>query len=126
MKTACYVAMLVGLTAAGCTDVDRRAVDPAAPAVLSDDVDAALRTYLVQQGFTGRVANTLETRLGRKIDRQLADLGRLLWFDPIQGLNDDNTCGGCHSPTAGFGDTQPIAIGIDNNRMVRAGAYGPA
>ena len=27
------------------------------------------------------------------------DLGRLLWFDTITGLNDDNTCAGCHSPT---------------------------
>jgi cytochrome c peroxidase len=89
------------------------------------DLDAALRTHLTRLGFTGRVASTLEARLGRRIDRQLADLGRELWFDPIQGLNDDNACGGCHSPTNGFGDTQPIAIGIDNNGIVgpdRAGA----
>ena len=84
--------------------------------------DAALRGYLAGHGFTGRIAETLEARLGRHIDRQLADIGRQLWFDPIHGLNDDNTCAGCHSPTNGFGDTQPIAIGIDNNRHRRAGA----
>jgi cytochrome c peroxidase len=88
-------------------------------------VDAALRAYLTKHGFTGRIAGTLETRLGRRIDPQLADIGRQLWFDPIQGLNDDNSCGGCHSPTNGFGDTQPIAIGIDNNRIVGAGRTGP-
>jgi cytochrome c peroxidase len=88
-------------------------------------LDAALREYLAEHRFTGRVASTLEARLGRRLDRQLADLGRLLWFDPIQGLNDDNTCAGCHAPANGFGDTQPIAIGIDNNRIVGPGRTGP-
>ena len=49
----------------------------------------------------------------------------MLWFDPIGGLNDDNTCGGCHSPTNGFGDTQSIAIGIENNGVVGPGRTGP-
>ena len=111
----------------GCSDVEpARTVAPAtAASVAADDVDAALRAYLTSHGFTGHIASTLETRLGRRIDRQLADVGRQLWFDPIQGLNDDNTCGGCHSPTNGFGDTQPIAIGIDNNRIVGPGRAGP-
>jgi cytochrome c peroxidase len=88
-------------------------------------VDAVLRDYLAQHGFTGRVASTLEARLGRHVDQRLADVGRLLWFDPITGLNNDNTCAGCHSPTNGFGDTQPIAIGIDNNGIVGPGRTGP-
>ena len=88
-------------------------------------LDEELRSYLNQHYFTGRVASTLEARLGRRIDNQLADVGRMLWFDPIGGLNDDNTCGGCHSPTHGFGDTQPIAIGIDNNGVVGPGRTGP-
>src|SRR5439155_15265238 len=44
---------------------------------------------------------------------------------PIGGLNNDNTCAGCHSPTRGFGDTQSIAIGVVNNGIVgpdRSGA----
>ena len=49
----------------------------------------------------------------------------MLWFDPIGGLNNDNTCGGCHSPTNGFGDTQSIAIGIDNDGIVGPGRSGP-
>ena len=49
----------------------------------------------------------------------------MLWFDPFTGLNDDNTCAGCHSPTNGFGDTQSIAIGIDNNGVVGPGRRGP-
>jgi cytochrome c peroxidase len=88
-------------------------------------IDAELMARLRELGFTGSVANTIEHRLGRKVDHQLASLGRLLWFDTIGGLNGDNTCGGCHSPTHGFGDTQSIAIGIDNNGIVGPHRAGP-
>jgi cytochrome c peroxidase len=108
-----------------CQDFDPAiATDPTA-AVVSNDVDVVLRGYLAQHGFTGRVGSTLEARLGRKLDRQLAELGRLLFFDPIQGLNDDNACAGCHSPGNGFGDSQPMAIGVDNNGVVGPDRTGP-
>jgi cytochrome c peroxidase len=87
--------------------------------------DQQLETVLAQLGFTGRIESTLEQRIGRHIDRQLADLGRLLFFDTVSGLNNDNNCSGCHSPTSGFGDTQSIAIGIDNNGIVGADRAGP-
>jgi cytochrome c peroxidase len=89
------------------------------------DIDRDLTLTLQQQGFTGKTESTLEQRLGRPIDRRLANLGRLLWFDTITGLNDDNTCAGCHSPTNGFGDTQSIAIGIENNGTVGPDRTGP-
>lgn len=88
-------------------------------------LDEQLSAVLEREGFTGRVGESLEQRLGRPIDRLRAEVGRMLWFDPIQGLNDDNTCGGCHSPTNGFGDTQSMAIGIENNRVVGPGRSGP-
>jgi cytochrome c peroxidase len=88
-------------------------------------LDRALEAVLRGAGFTGRIETTLEQQLGRRINRQLADVGRLLWFDTLTGLNDDNTCAGCHSPTAGFGDTQSIAIGIDNNGVVGPQRRGP-
>lgn len=87
--------------------------------------DARLAQRLQELGFTGRVESTLTTRLGRPLDPQLADTGRLLWFDTVTGLNDDNTCAGCHSPTNGFGDSQPIAIGIENNGIVGPDRAGP-
>ncbi|HEX4934507.1 MAG TPA: cytochrome c peroxidase [Gemmatimonadaceae bacterium] len=120
-----FAAAVILLTA--CSDVaaDRAMAPTPTRSSVSASLDDALRTVLDAHGFTGRVAGTLEARLGRRLDRQLADLGRLLWFDPIQGLNDDNACGGCHSPTNGFGDTQPIAIGIENNRIVGPGRTGP-
>ena len=88
-------------------------------------LDHDLAAVLSQAGFTGRIESTLERRLGRRINPQLAEIGRMLWFDTITGLNDDNTCAGCHSPTAGFGDTQSIAIGIDNNGIVGPHRTGP-
>ena len=89
------------------------------------NLDNVLEQRLGEVGFTGRVGMTLTRRLGRPIDPRLADAGRMLWFDPITGLNDDNACAGCHSPTNGFGDTQSIAIGIDSNRLVGPERAGP-
>jgi cytochrome c peroxidase len=88
-------------------------------------LDDALEAALARHGFTGRIESTLETRLGRRVDRQLADLGRLLWFDTVTGLNDDNNCSGCHSPANGFGDSQSIAIGVENNGIVGPHRAGP-
>jgi cytochrome c peroxidase len=121
--------VLGGVMLGGCGDAaPTRALGPASSASTSiavTDIDVVLRDYLANQGFTGRIAATLETRLGRHIDKKLADIGRNLWFDPIHALNNDNTCAGCHSPTNGFGDTQPIAIGIENNGIVGPGRRGP-
>ena len=87
--------------------------------------DRQLQAVLRQAGFTGRIESTLEQRLGRPIDPELADLGRLLFFDKIGGLHSDNSCSGCHAPNAGFGDTQSIAIGIQSNNLVGPNREGP-
>src|SRR5262245_50671221 len=118
-------ALIALVMLAGCSDFEPDSVAAPQASLNANDLDYALRGYLERYEFTGRIARTLELRLGRGIDPELANLGRLLWFDPIQGLNDDNTCAGCHSPTAGFGDTQPIAIGIDNNGVVGPARSGP-
>jgi len=84
----------------------------------SPRVDELLRKELARAGFTGRIEASLEARLGRPIDFALADLGRLLFFDQLNGIYGDNSCAGCHSPANGFGDTQSIAIGVSNNGVV--------
>ena len=123
--------LAASLTLAACSDMEpERAIIPVATSASNrvvdpDKIDAMLRRYLTANGFTGRIAEQLDVRLGRRLDRRLADIGRELWFDPIQGLHNDNTCAGCHSPTNGFGDTQSIAIGIDNNGIVGPGRAGP-
>ena len=88
-------------------------------------LDDQLSTVLSHHGFTGTVGSSMEQRLGRRIDNQLADLGRNLFHDTIVGLNNDNSCSGCHSATAGFGDTQSIAIGVENNFIVGPDRHGP-
>ena len=88
-------------------------------------LDTRLARVLRQHDFTGRVELTLPDRLGRRIEDDLANLGRLLWFDNVHSLHRDNTCGGCHSPSNGFGDTQSIAIGVDNNGLVGPNRKGP-
>ena len=89
------------------------------------DIDSTLADVLRREGFTGTIESTLQTRLGRQVDPQLAELGRLLFFDKIGALREDNACAGCHSPTAGMGDTQSIAIGIQNNNIVGQNRRGP-
>ena len=130
---ACAAAGLLATSAACITDSPTDPLGDAAAAtavvdvaLLRDDgLTAYLTTLLVEHGFTGRIEQTLEQRTGRQLNRRLADVGRLIFFDPITGLNGDNSCSGCHSPTAGFGDTQPIAIGIDNNGIVGPARTGP-
>jgi cytochrome c peroxidase len=101
-------------------------LSPRASATSTDDVlSEQLSAILSQHGFTGRVGLSLEQRLGRRIDNQLADLGRLAFHDSLLGLNDDNSCSGCHSAPLGFGDSQSIAIGVDNNNIVGPDRTGP-
>jgi cytochrome c peroxidase len=89
------------------------------------ELNAMLGSVLKKAGFTGRIESTLETRLGRPVDPKLANLGRLLFFDRSGGLHNDNTCAGCHAPASGFGDTQSIAIGVQNNLVVGPDRTGP-
>jgi cytochrome c peroxidase len=63
--------------------------------------------------------------MGRAIDTELADLGRLLFFDTALSLHDDTSCASCHSPTHAWGDTQSIAIGVQSNGVVGARRTGP-
>ncbi|MEO6026817.1 MAG: cytochrome-c peroxidase [Candidatus Binatia bacterium] len=88
-------------------------------------LDTQLQQVLTDQGFTGTVGQSLTQRLGRPLDPALADLGRLLWFDKIGALHSDNSCGGCHAPSTGFGDTQSIAIGVQSNNRVGQRRAGP-
>jgi cytochrome c peroxidase len=92
-------------------------------------LDRNLVSALLAAGFTGRVQQTyqarIEANLGRPIDPRLAEIGRMLWFDNLHSLHTDNTCGGCHSPTNGFGDSQPMAIGVQNNGLVGPHRIGP-
>jgi cytochrome c peroxidase len=91
----------------------------------SIDLDRSLAKVLRSQEFTGKIEATLTKRLGRPLNPALAELGRLLFFDNRLGLHEDNSCAGCHSPAFGFGDSQSIAIGVQNNGFVGPDRLGP-
>lgn len=88
-------------------------------------LDALLTDELVAHGFTGRIQETARGIGGGEFDPDLQEAGRLLFFDPVTSLTGDNTCSGCHAPSASFGGTQSIAIGVENNGIVGPGRQGP-
>lgn len=114
------IVVLITLIAAGVVFIS-----PRVSAKADNGIDQQLSELLHANGFTGRVGTSLEERLGRQIDNQLADLGRLAFHDSLLGLNDDNSCSGCHAAPRGFGDSQSIAIGIENNNIVGPDRTGP-
>lgn len=88
-------------------------------------LDERLRAELEEHGFTGRIESTLEERLGRPVNSRLAEVGRLLFFDPVLSMTRDNSCSGCHGPNSSFNDSESIAIGVGNNGVVGPGRRGP-
>jgi cytochrome c peroxidase len=120
MKRTCPVAGIVSVATTAVLTCSLVAME-ATQGELDDDLAAVL----ARAGFTGTMESMLEARLGRPVDEQLANLGRVLFFDKIGALHSDNACAGCHSPTAGFGDTQSIAIGVQNNNLVGRNRSGP-
>jgi len=125
--SATIATLLVSVLIGACDDSadDVLGPEPAFDLAGSAGLDGQLRRVLAEQGFTGRISLQLDARLGRRLDRQLTDLGRLIFFDRITGLNGDNSCSGCHGPQASFGDAKSIAIGIENNGIVGPDRRGP-
>ena len=48
-----------------------------------------------------------------------AELGRLLFFDPILSQNDDMSCATCHNPDLGFSDGMQQALGANGKILPR-------
>ena len=48
-----------------------------------------------------------------------AELGRLLFFDPILSKNLDMSCATCHNPSLGFSDGRQTANGLDDSPLPR-------
>ncbi len=119
------IALILGAASVVMGFISIRSGDSSAAQNNPNPLDRTLTRVLREAGFTGKVESTLEARLGRPLDPQMADLGRLLFFDKVLGLHNDNSCAGCHSPAFGFGDSQPMAIGVDNNNIVGPNRRGP-
>jgi hypothetical protein len=63
-------------------------------ALAKENLDGHVLAALRSAGFTGTIQSQLLPALGRPLNPQLADLGRLLWFDKSGGLHDDNSAVG--------------------------------
>ncbi|VAW31437.1 Cytochrome c551 peroxidase [hydrothermal vent metagenome] len=48
-----------------------------------------------------------------------AELGTLLFFDPVLSENNDIACATCHQPGLGFADGRPLAVGPDDTELSR-------
>ncbi|GAB4582068.1 MAG: hypothetical protein Fur0022_48210 [Anaerolineales bacterium] len=49
--------------------------------------------------------------LNGEVTPEKAELGRMLFFDPILAANNDLSCAHCHHPDFGFTDGLPVALG---------------
>lgn len=129
-RSACDTWLPVALVVAGvwlsaCSD------QPVAPGTRTDDdtsgleLDQELQLQLSLMGIDGRIEERFASMLGRAIDPELAETGRLLFFDPILSITRDNSCSGCHGPNVSFNDSKSISIGIENNGVVGPNRSGP-
>src|SRR2546427_5799453 len=99
-----YAALAILMTAVLiCLSSDLRAES-------SKTLDDELAAVLKAQGFTGRSEARFREKLGRPVDRQRADLGRLLWFDIIGGAHHDKTLRGRPPPPDRVGGTPTDAV----------------
>jgi cytochrome c peroxidase len=55
-----------------------------------------------------------------------AELGRLLFYDPILSSDAEVACATCHSEHWGMGDGLPLAIGVGAGSLVGPGRHGDA
>ncbi|MBK7896674.1 MAG: right-handed parallel beta-helix repeat-containing protein [Anaerolineaceae bacterium] len=95
----------------------------AIPALADPDVgdDHGAGASSVQPSYTGlqREFPALnETAVNPTTDAK-AELGYLLFFDPVLSENNDIACATCHQPDLGFSDGLPLAVGPGGTELTR-------
>jgi cytochrome c peroxidase len=48
------------------------------------------------------------------VDHDRAELGRLLFYDPVLSADNSMSCASCHHPDLGFSDGRTVAVGVNN------------
>ena len=98
-------------------------VAAAMPAQADPDVgeDHGAGASSVQPSYTGlqREFPPLNETAENPTTDAKAELGSLLFFDPILSANNDIACATCHQPDLGFADGRPLAIGPSGTELPR-------
>ena len=61
---------------------------------------------------------------GPAVDPVVADLGRLLFYDPVLSSDGETACATCHSEIWGMSDGLPVSIGVGGGRLTGPGRKG--
>ncbi len=54
------------------------------------------------------------------VDADQAELGRLLFYDPVLSVNNTVSCASCHHPDLGFSDGRALALGAHEQNLRRS------
>jgi len=60
------------------------------------------------------------------VDPRVAELGRLLFYDPVLSTDAETACATCHSELWGMSDGLPTSIGVGGGRLTGPGRKGGA
>jgi parallel beta-helix repeat protein len=92
---------------------------PEDPAVPANEHGAGASS--VEPSYSGlqREFPALNETADNALTAEKADLGRLLFFDPVLSANDDIACATCHQPDRGFSDGQALATGANGVELDR-------
>jgi cytochrome c peroxidase len=69
--------------------------------------------------FAGDADAVQSSRSTRKLPRTAAELGEMLFAEPMLSLDSTITCSSCHKPEFAFADTSAFSIGVGGQRSTR-------
>ncbi len=92
---------------------------PEDPAVPMDQHGAGASS--IEPSYSGlqREFPPMNETADNPVTGEKANLGRLLFFDPVLSANNDIACASCHQPHLGFSDGQAVATGANGTALER-------
>jgi cytochrome c peroxidase len=92
---------------------------PEDPIIPADQYGAGASS--IEPSFSGleRAFPPLNEPAENPTTAEKAELGRLLFFDPILSQNNEMACATCHHPDQGFSSGQPLAVGANDVTLTR-------
>lgn len=89
-------------------------IEPGAHAGSNEHEDAALAWFdaIAETRNLERPFPAMVVREDNPHEEARAELGRLLYFDPLLSGDNDTSCAHCHHPDLGFADNRPLSMGF--------------